>query len=126
MARIESTVLKNWLDGNVVTATEYKQEREILRVAINDNYDRLVQKYDKTEVDTLLASLQEEVDAVEGRATSLETRMNTAENGIANRYTKEETNMQIGILAGGSGFIDGGSFTDVYSSQFEMIDGGEF
>lgn len=106
MARIGDGLLKEWLDGMVVKSTEYKQEREILRAAINDNYDRLVQKYDKTEVDDLLASLDETIRS--------------------DVYSKDETITQIAIHAGKSGFIDGGNFTDVYSSQLTMIDGGEF
>lgn len=34
MARIADGVLKDWLDGNVVKANEYKQEREILPTSL--------------------------------------------------------------------------------------------
>lgn len=131
MARINDGVLKEWLDGMVVKSTEYKQEREILRTAINDNYDRLVLKYDKTEVDTLLASLQEELDIQKANVTDVydKTTADLLLDTKADKettYSKDEVVVQIGILTGKSGFIDGGNFTDVYSSQFEMIDGGVF
>lgn len=37
MAKINEGTLKDWADGQTVTADLYKQEREILRAAINDN-----------------------------------------------------------------------------------------
>lgn len=41
MARINISMLRNWLDGMAVTAAGYKQDREILCLAINDNNDRV-------------------------------------------------------------------------------------
>lgn len=42
MGRIPDGSFKNWQDTEVVHATDYKQEREMLRVAINDNDTRIL------------------------------------------------------------------------------------
>lgn len=57
MGRITDVIFRNWNNGETMNEADYEQEREIIRVAINDNYDRLLERYTKTEVDTLLASL---------------------------------------------------------------------
>jgi hypothetical protein len=41
MAKIPDGTFKDWQDNQVIHATEYKQEREIIRTAVNDNNDRL-------------------------------------------------------------------------------------
>ncbi|WP_026562495.1 tail fiber domain-containing protein [Bacillus sp. J37] len=42
MARIDPSALKQWTNGETVTAEDYKQEREILRIANNNNHDMQV------------------------------------------------------------------------------------
>lgn len=41
MARIEKNVYRDWNDGETMTSDQYEQEREIGRVAINDNNSRI-------------------------------------------------------------------------------------
>jgi hypothetical protein len=41
MAHIDSSTLRNWNDGDIMHEADYEQEREIIRVAINDNDDRI-------------------------------------------------------------------------------------
>jgi hypothetical protein len=53
MAKIDLTntaVLYNWQDGNMMKAADYKKEREALVVAINDNYDRIKELENATQV----------------------------------------------------------------------------
>jgi hypothetical protein len=40
MANIPDSLLKNWQQDEVVNASDYNKEREILKVAINDNFKR--------------------------------------------------------------------------------------
>lgn len=40
MGKIAASTLRDWNDGETVNATDYKQEREIIRTAINDTHDR--------------------------------------------------------------------------------------
>jgi hypothetical protein len=61
MARIENGVLRNWNNGETIDEAAYEQEREILRVALNDNYDRIIKKYDKEEVDALVNNVKDNV-----------------------------------------------------------------
>lgn len=42
MAKIADGVLKNWVNGDTVTAPDYVQEREMIRTAVNDTDARLV------------------------------------------------------------------------------------
>lgn len=41
MGRINNGAMKDWSNGNIVTAELYEADHEMLRVAINDNFDRL-------------------------------------------------------------------------------------
>jgi hypothetical protein len=41
MAKITDGTFKNWQDTEIIHASEYTQEREILRVAVNDNDTRI-------------------------------------------------------------------------------------
>src|SRR5690625_1423731 len=45
MTKIPSELFTDWNDGDVIFAKEYKQERSILRTAINDNWSRMIKKY---------------------------------------------------------------------------------
>jgi hypothetical protein len=40
MAKINDGTLKDWKNGDKLTSDLYEADREILRVAINDNHDR--------------------------------------------------------------------------------------
>lgn len=42
MAKITDGTFRDWQDTETINAAEYKRERELLKVAINDNDDRLV------------------------------------------------------------------------------------
>lgn len=41
MAKIGESLFKKWNDGDVIRAKEYNQEHEIIRTAINDNFERI-------------------------------------------------------------------------------------
>lgn len=41
MAKIGDSIFKKWNDGDVIRAKEYNQEHEIIRTAINDNFERI-------------------------------------------------------------------------------------
>lgn len=115
MSRIDPSVFRNWNDGDIMHESDYEQERQILYTAINDNYDRLLQKYDKTEVDALLNAMKgagwtsaitikgnydliqsiinayatdAEVDAIRA---ALQAQIDAHTSAIADRYTKAET-----------------------------------
>lgn len=45
MAQVNPSSLTDWQNGQTITAELYKQEREILYTAINDNYARLIKLY---------------------------------------------------------------------------------
>lgn len=45
MGKVNPEAMKDWRDGDVVYAQDYKREREILRTAINDNFDRLIKRF---------------------------------------------------------------------------------
>lgn len=45
MAKINSSTLRNWNDGEVMYSQDYEQERSIIQTAINDNFDRLIKNY---------------------------------------------------------------------------------
>lgn len=55
MARISLTngTLKNWVNGDILAADTFKKEREIIVTAINDNYDRIKELEQVTEVTTV-------------------------------------------------------------------------
>jgi hypothetical protein len=91
MARVAEGTLKNWQDTEVVHAYDYKMEREVLRVAINDNYDKLLERYTKTEIDGLLALLKGAGYLDTTTLASLQSHANSVDTSLANRYTKQET-----------------------------------
>jgi hypothetical protein len=66
MGRIVDNTFKDWKDNDLVRSADYKREREIIRAAVNDNFDRLMQKYDKSEVDNLL-------NVIKGNGWTIET-----------------------------------------------------
>jgi hypothetical protein len=62
MAKINDGTLRDWNNGDKLTSEGYEQDREIIRVAVNDNADR--------------------VGSLEGRTSGVEGRMTTAEGDI--------------------------------------------
>jgi uncharacterized membrane protein len=59
MAKINDGTLKDWKDGDKVTSDLYEADREILRVANNDNHDRItVLEDDKPVQDKRLDDLE--------------------------------------------------------------------
>lgn len=40
MGKIGNNVFRDWNDGDTIRARDYKQEREVIRTAINDSHDR--------------------------------------------------------------------------------------
>src|SRR5690554_1269762 len=96
MARIPESIFQNWFNGNKIHAEDYKKEREILRKAINDNYDRLVEKYDKLDVDSLL-------DVLKGEGWTEDLNLKRHEDLIqvifTDFYDKVDTDMLLGEKA---------------------------
>lgn len=102
MARISPNMFKDWKDGDIVFAGDYKQEREIIRTAINDNYDRIVDRYTKAEVDAFLQALDEgRLDPryytrqqIDNFINNLQTQVTKNTDDVATlfstRYTKAE------------------------------------
>lgn len=41
MAKIPDNTFQNWVDGQTIDGSTYTQEREMLRVAVNDNFDQI-------------------------------------------------------------------------------------
>jgi hypothetical protein len=58
MGKIGTGVLRDWNNGEIMNEADYEQEREILRVAINDNYDRLIKKYEVLDASGLVKTTQ--------------------------------------------------------------------
>jgi hypothetical protein len=50
MARINLGSMINWQNGQVVTAESVKQDREVMVTAINDNYNRVKELEDNTQI----------------------------------------------------------------------------
>jgi hypothetical protein len=50
MARINLSALVDWQNGQKVTAEKVKQDREVIVLAINDNYDRIADLTSATQV----------------------------------------------------------------------------
>jgi hypothetical protein len=58
MAKISTTTLRDWNNGETMNEADYEQERSILVTAINDNYDRLIKKYEVLNADGTIKSTQ--------------------------------------------------------------------
>lgn len=115
MARIPESIFNNWFNGNKIHAEDYKKEREILRTAINDNYDRLMEKYDKLDVDSLLDTLKGEgwtgeltlkrhEDLIQGIFLDYYDKVDAdslleEKADKANTYTKSEVDDSLGLKA---------------------------
>jgi hypothetical protein len=88
MAKVDKSLFRDWNNGEKINEQEFERERELLRVAINDNYDRLANKYDKESVDALLGELRGP-----GWSQSINVKSNydLIQELFQTRYTKEET-----------------------------------
>lgn len=60
MAKINEGSFRDWNDGETVKARDYKQEREIMRTAINNTYDRFLEE--EAELQQLELDLREQGD----------------------------------------------------------------
>lgn len=138
MAKINDGVLRNWNNGETVDEASYERDFEILRVANNDNHDRIESNAGGIgALDTRTTLLETDNETNKANISTLqedvsghEARLDSAESGLADRYTKAETYNQtevntIAQLSNGV-FVDGGSFLDVYVSGDGEIDGGAF
>jgi chromosome segregation ATPase len=95
MAKINENAFRDWHNGDKVNEYDYEREREIIRIAINDNYDRIIARYDKTEVDTLVNGLKGEgwVSSI-----TLKSLYDIVQEILGNRYTKQEVDSLISNL----------------------------
>lgn len=55
MAHLSKNLFKEWLDGDIIDAKTYVQERELIRVAINHNDQQIIS--DKTELENSISDL---------------------------------------------------------------------
>lgn len=86
MSKINASTLVAWKDGDVITATKYKQEREIIVTSNNDNDDKIENRYTKAQIDAFLLNLF-------GPARTTETIMGNRASILdlyATRYSKIE------------------------------------
>lgn len=58
MAKVDQSSLRDWNNGEVMTEAEYEKALELLRVAINDNFDRLVKNFKVLNEDGSIAVTQ--------------------------------------------------------------------
>lgn len=58
MANIPEGTLRDWHNGETMKEADYELEREILRAAINDNYKRLIKKYQVVKKDGTVKNTQ--------------------------------------------------------------------
>jgi hypothetical protein len=113
MSKIDASVLRNWNNGEVMGEADYEQEREIIRTAINDNYDRLIKKYEVLNSDGTLKTTQNLTTAInylkfkEGASVSL----------VLDNTTSTLT---IAVTAGSVGTI---ALTDLSVTTAKIADG---
>lgn len=50
MAKIDTTIFRNWNNGDTMREADYEREREIIRTAINDTDDRITNHKDEAEL----------------------------------------------------------------------------
>lgn len=58
MAKIDPQVLRDWNNGETMFEADYELERQILFTAINDNFDRLIKKFDVVDAAGVLKTTQ--------------------------------------------------------------------
>lgn len=46
MGKINAQTLRDWNNGETMFEADYESEREIIRTAVNDNFDRLIKKFE--------------------------------------------------------------------------------
>lgn len=88
--------------------------KKALSAEINAEFDNIINGHNET-VNDLTEHMETGVDI-----TSSDTTKN---KHVSNNDLKR---LQDQISLNVNSFVDGGSFTDVYSSQFKVLDGGEF
>jgi hypothetical protein len=73
MAKISLTngTLKNWVNGDLMTAEQFKKEREIIVLAINDNYNRIK---DLEQITSVTVVKDEEFEATQNQDTFVLTK----------------------------------------------------
>lgn len=130
MARINESAFKNWQDGETIKAAGYNQEREIIRVAINDNDTRIIQSQEVANGLNQRVTLSEQglsQVTAQSEANALEVvRHRSSQDHDVRYYTKGETDTRIIVMSGGNEFIDGGTFLDFYPDAVGNFDGGEW
>lgn len=97
MAKISDTTLYQWKDGEVVTATEYKKERDILRVGVNDNdqkhFEHISKEVDPTSDDSTRDKHVSNLDL-----KNFKDQLTNHDLRIDNRYTIPEVDTKVDEL----------------------------
>lgn len=79
MAKINEGSFRNWNDGETVKASDYKQEREIIRVAVNDTHDRfLIEQSQNQQSRLIIEENVPKIEAFETTAADVEAKGNYA------------------------------------------------
>jgi hypothetical protein len=101
MAKIADGVLKIWSDGMVVTASDYHQEREMLRTAVNDT-------------DTRVDTVNQNITDINNSINSLSTN----KANVGDSYTKTEANTLLNAKANtGTSYTKAESDTNYYGKS---------
>lgn len=98
MARINDNVLRNWNNGETMTEALYEQEREILRIAVNDTDDKVEGlKPRVTTLESDNTSNKNRITAVETLSSENKARIDAIDSDIGDFSMEElrETNARI-------------------------------
>lgn len=110
MAKISDGVFKNWQDTETIHSSEYKQEREMLRAAVNDNHERL-------------SSLEESTEGVQLGNAQLQ-KITEDDGGVKISITSTQGDILDEVIKAGKGFHTfyaiGGSFNLPPSSNLSI------
>ncbi|MFT8319352.1 MAG: glycoside hydrolase family 32 protein [Bacillus sp. (in: firmicutes)] len=88
MARIEEGIFRNWANGDRMSPDDYKREREILRVAIND-IDANVGILQPVSIE----GIKNEINTAKGDELSLDARFTKTETNIGDISQIEQSNI---------------------------------
>lgn len=66
MSQVDQNSLKNWQDKDVISASQYDNERNLLVTAINDNATKLGDMYTKEQVDAKVATMATTITIASG------------------------------------------------------------